>query len=77
MFKKKFFAKALAFAMVMGSVGIHGLAVAPVGIVKAAADEIICPIYLQTIHAKTFCTQCLQVDCNLIVLGCICTNMEL
>ena len=39
MFKKKFFAKALAFAMVMGSVGIHGLAVAPVGIVKAAADE--------------------------------------
>lgn len=39
MFKKKFFAKALAFAMVMGSVGIHGVAVAPVGIVKAAAGE--------------------------------------
>lgn len=39
MFKKKFFAKALAFAMVMGSVGIHGLAVAPVGIVKAADDD--------------------------------------
>lgn len=41
MFKKKFFAKALAFAMVMGSVGIHGLAVAPVGIVKAADGPII------------------------------------
>ena len=41
MFKKKFFAKALAFAMVMGSVGIHGLAVAPVGIVKAADEPII------------------------------------
>lgn len=38
MFKKKFFAKALAFAMVMGSVGIHGVAVAPVGIVKAAGE---------------------------------------
>ena len=41
MFKKKFFAKALAFAMVMGSVGIHGVAVAPVGIVKAAGEPII------------------------------------
>ena len=41
MFKKKFFAKALAFAMVMGSVGIHGVAVAPVGIVKAAGDPTI------------------------------------
>ena len=41
MFKKKFFAKALAFAMVMGSVGIHGVAVAPVGIVKAADEPII------------------------------------
>ena len=41
MFKKKFFAKALAFAMVMGSVGIHGVAVAPVGIVKAADGPII------------------------------------
>lgn len=41
MFKKKFFAKALAFAMVMGSVGIHGVAVAPVGIVKAADKPII------------------------------------
>ena len=41
MFKKKFFAKALAFAMVMGSVGIHGLAVAPVGIVKAAGEPTI------------------------------------
>ena len=41
MFKKKFFAKALAFAMVMGSVGIHGVAVAPVGIVKAVDEPII------------------------------------
>ena len=41
MFKKKFFAKALAFAMVMGSVGIHGVAVAPVGIVKAAGGPTI------------------------------------
>ena len=41
MFKKKFFAKALAFAMVMGSVGIHGVAVAPVGIVKAAGEPTI------------------------------------
>ncbi len=41
MFKKKFFAKALAFAMVMGSVGIHGVAVAPVGIVKAADEPTI------------------------------------
>lgn len=41
MFKKKFFAKALAFAMVMGSVGIHGVAVAPVGIVKATDEPII------------------------------------
>ena len=41
MFKKKFFAKALAFAMVMGSVGIHGVAVAPVGIVKAVGEPII------------------------------------
>ena len=36
MLKKKFFAKALAFAMVMGTVGVHGMAAAPVGIVKAA-----------------------------------------
>ena len=41
MFKKKFFAKALAFAMVMGSVGIHGVAVAPVGIVKAVGEPTI------------------------------------
>lgn len=41
MFKKKFFAKALAFAMVMGSVGIHGVAVAPVGIVKAVGGPTI------------------------------------
>ena len=37
---------------------------------------IICTIYFQSIHAKTFCTQCLQVDCDLVVLGCICTYME-
>ncbi len=34
---KKFFAKALAFAMVMGTVGVHGAVASPVSVVKAAA----------------------------------------
>ncbi len=33
---KKFFAKALAFAMVMGTVGIHGAAISPVIMLEAA-----------------------------------------
>lgn len=34
---KKFFAKALAFAMVMGTVGVHGAVASPVSVVKADA----------------------------------------
>lgn len=34
---KKFFAKALAFAMVMGTVGVHGAVASPVSVVKATA----------------------------------------
>ena len=35
MFNRKFYAKALAFAMVMATVGINGIVVAPIGIVEA------------------------------------------
>ena len=37
---KKFFAKVLAFAMVMGTVGVHGAVASPVSVVKAADTTI-------------------------------------
>ena len=39
MLKKKFFAKALAFAMVMGTVCANGIIISPVGIVEAAEGK--------------------------------------